>query len=145
MLSPRSGRCRYGPGTGNADFISTGPIAEARHLFPGKRCHMHNTALTAVRTERRELLALAEHMTRLIPDATGPVSFFIPLRGFSEHDSPRGHLHDPSLPPVFAAHLQSLRPSNLDLREFDFHINDHQFADTIVEQVVKYTKLCNTG
>lgn len=127
---------------GNADFMVAGPIEQAKAQFPGKRYHMHNAALTAVRTEAGELQALAKHMAGLINDAEktrGPVSFFVPLKGFSNHDSPDGYLHDPSLCPVFLSALQEALPSGVVPRAFDFHINDPEFADAIVEQVMTYT------
>jgi len=127
---------------GNADFMLSGPIDQAKTQFPGKRYHIHNQAITAVRTEAGELQQLAKHMGSLIANAKGPVSFFVPLKGFSHHDSPEGHLHDPSLCPVFSAALKKAVPASVPVTEFDCHINDPQFADAIVEQVleaVRYT------
>jgi uncharacterized protein (UPF0261 family) len=123
---------------GNVDFMVAGPIDQARAQFPGKRYHMHNAALTAVRAEAAELKTLANHMAAMIGEAGGPVSFFVPLKGFSAHDSEQGYLHDPTLPPVFAAHLRSVMPPNLPLYELDCHINDAAFADAIIERVLHY-------
>ena len=71
---------------------------------------------------------------------TCALPIFLPLKGFSHHDSPEGHLHDPSLCPVFAAALKKELPKGTVAREFDCHINDAQFADAIVEQVLAYTR-----
>lgn len=125
---------------GNADFMVAGPIDVAKTMFPNHKYHMHNHALTAVRTEPSELKALAKHMGSLIADAKGPVSFFVPLTGFSHHDSPEGHLHDPAMCPVFLSALKEALPKTVVAREFNCHINDAQFADAIVEQVLEYTK-----
>ncbi len=127
---------------GNADFMVAGPIDQATAMFPGHRYHMHNHALTAVRTEASELQALAKHMGALIDEAEqtrGPVSFFVPLKGFSNHDSPDGYLHDPSLCPVFLDALKEALPAGIVPRAFDCHINDPEFADAIVKQVLAYT------
>ena len=124
---------------GNIDFIITGPIDQAREKYPGKRYHVHNAALTAVRTETKELNELADHVAGILAHASGPVSFFVPLHGFSNHDSPEGHLHDPSLPPVFAAHLREVLPDKVNIREFNCHINDPEFSDALAEQVLAYT------
>jgi uncharacterized protein (UPF0261 family) len=125
---------------GNADFMVGGPIEQARLQFPGKRYHMHNHAVTAIRTEAQELQKLARHIGKLVAeDAKGPVSFFVPLQGFSHHDSPDGHLHDPSLCPVFAQAVRQAMPAGVQVREFDCHINDAPFADAIVQQVLAYT------
>lgn len=125
---------------GNADFMVAGPIDVARQQFPGKRYHMHNPALTAVRTEAGELQKLARHMGGLIREARGPVAFFVPLKGFSHHDSPEGHLQDTSLPPVFARALRQELPEGVPIIEMDCHINDRPFADALVEQVLAFTR-----
>jgi uncharacterized protein (UPF0261 family) len=122
---------------GNIDFMVAGPIDQARVQFPNKRYHMHNAALTAVRADEPELKALAEHMAGLIREATGPVAFLVPLKGFSAHDSEQGYLHDPTLPPVFAAHLKGVMPAGVPVVEFDCHINDPQFADAIIARVLE--------
>lgn len=122
---------------GNADFMVSGPIDVARQQFPGKRYHLHNSALTAVRTEAEELHKLAKHLGSLAAEAKGPVSFFVPLKGFSHHDSPEGHLHDPSLCPVFLDGVKASMPSAVNVAEFDCHINDKQFADALVDEVVR--------
>ena len=41
---------------------------------------------------------------------------------------------------MFLAALKEALPASVDLREFDCHINDAQFADAIVEQVLTYTR-----
>jgi uncharacterized protein (UPF0261 family) len=125
---------------GNIDFMVAGPIEQARLQFPGKRYHMHNAALTAVRAEAPELCALADHMAGLIRDARGPVTFFVPLRGFSAHDSDEGHLHDTSLPPVFAARLEQVMPPGVPVIPLDCHINDPPFADAIIRRVLDLTQ-----
>ena len=123
---------------GNIDFLVAGPIDDAHARFPGKRYHIHNVALTAVRSEAEEFKHVAEHMTGLIADAKGPVTFFVPLLGFSAHDSEQGHLHDLTLPPVFAEHLKKLMPAGVPVKEFQCHINDDEFADAIIEQVLAF-------
>lgn len=117
---------------GNIDFIIAGPIEDAQARFPGKRYHIHNPALTAVRTELGELQAVAEHMAGLVKDAKGPVRFFVPLKGFSNHDSPFGHIHDPSLPGPFAEHLRGKVRADIPVEALDLHFNDPEFADAIV-------------
>ncbi|CAI06289.1 conserved hypothetical protein [Aromatoleum aromaticum EbN1] len=125
---------------GNLDFLVAGPLAEAKVRFPGRRYHEHNPALTAVRAEAQEFRNDAEHLAGLIRTARGPVSFFVPLQGFSNHDSPDGHLHDPSLPPVFLAHLKTVMPAGVPVVELPLHINDEKFADALVEQAVAFSK-----
>lgn len=123
---------------GNIDFMVAGPLADAQVRFPGRRYHIHNDVLTAVRSEAGEFKRLAEHMAGLIKQAKGPVAFFVPLLGFSNHDSQYGHLHDPSLPPIFAEHLKKVMPPGVPVVELPNHINDEPFADRIIEQVIAF-------
>lgn len=124
---------------GNCDFIIAGPIEDAETRYPGKRYHIHNAALTAVRTEAPELEGLAAHLAGITAEAEGPVRFFVPLKGFSHHDSPQGHIHDPSLPPVFAAQLEKAIAGRHPIQRVEAHINDPAFADVIVACVHELT------
>jgi uncharacterized protein (UPF0261 family) len=123
---------------GNIDFMVAGPIEDARMRFPGRRYHIHNATLTAVRAEAGEFRRVAEHMAGLIRQAKGPVAFFVPLLGFSAHDSEKGHLHDTSLPPIFAEHLRKVMPEGVPVVVLPHHINDAPFADRIIEQVFAF-------
>lgn len=123
---------------GNIDFMVAGPLEEAKVRFPGRRYHVHNPELTAVRAEAAEFRRIAEHLAGLIRTAKGPVAVFVPLLGFSAHDSEQGHLHDLSLPPVFAGHLRKVMPEGVPVMTLDNHINDEAFASRITEQIISF-------
>lgn len=121
---------------GNCDFyIMPSPAEGSIAPFGGRRFHVHNAALTAVRTNQRDLERLADHVAAIAKNATGPVRFYVPLKGFSSHDSPEGHIHEPSLPPIFADYVQQVMPSNVEVRRFDCHINDTPFAQALADAV----------
>lgn len=117
---------------GNADFIIAGPLPIAEKQFPGKRYHVHNAALTAVRTGMDELKPLADSMAAMCKEAKGPIQVFVPLQGFSSHDSASGHLQDQSIPPLFAKYLRTVLAPSVPLTVMDVHFNDEVFADAIV-------------
>ena len=125
---------------GNIDIMVAGPVEDAQTRYPGRRYHVHNPSLTAVRSGAEEFKRVAEHMAGLIREAKGPVAFFVPLLGFSDHDSERGHLQDLSLPPVFAEHLKKCMPPDVPVVEVPCHINDEAFAAKIIEQVFAFQK-----
>jgi uncharacterized protein (UPF0261 family) len=121
---------------GNCDFyIMPSPMAVGDSPFGGRKFHIHNPALTAVRTNRQDLERLADHVAGIVKDATGPVRFYVPLKGFSNHDSPEGHIHEPSLPPLFAAYVEQVMPAHVEVRRFDCHINDPEFASALAQAV----------
>ncbi len=123
---------------GNIDFMVAGPLEDAKTRYPGRRYHVHNQELTAVRAEAAEFKRLAEHMAGLVKEARGPVAFFVPLLGFSAHDSEQGHLHDSSLPPIFAEHLKKTVPQRVPVTILPYHINDERFAEKIIEQAITF-------
>jgi len=125
---------------GNIDFMVAGPLDDAKTRFPGRRYHVHNAELTAVRAEAGEFKRVAEHMAGLIRSAKGPVAFFVPLLGFSAHDSEQGHLYDLSLPPVFTEHLKRVMPEGIPVEVLSNHINDEAFANRITEQVIAFSQ-----
>lgn len=126
---------------GNVDFyIMPTPMATGDHPFGGRRFHIHNAALTAVRTTESDLERLADHLAQMLRTAAGPVRFYLPLRGFSNHDSTEGHLHDPSLPPKFADYVERIFPAAVQVRRIDSHINDAVFADALADAVRDMTR-----
>jgi uncharacterized protein (UPF0261 family) len=127
---------------GNCDFyIMPSPMAVGDAPFGGRKFHIHNPALTAVRTNQHDLERLADHVAGIAKDANGPVRFYVPLHGFSNHDSPQGHIHEPSLPPIFADYVEKIMPANVDVRRFDCHINDPEFAQALADAVREFTGL----
>jgi uncharacterized protein (UPF0261 family) len=117
---------------GNVDFIIGGPLEAAEAQFPGRRYHVHNPALTAVRTNLDDLKKIADHIAALVADAKGPVRVFAPLGGFSNHDSAQGHIHEPDLPAPFADYLRSVLPPHVAFETRACHFNDPEFADAII-------------
>ena len=117
---------------GNADFIIAGPLPAAQAAYPGRRYHEHNPQLTAVRTNLDDLKRLADHMAGMAAQATGPVRVFTPLGGFSNHDSPAGHIQDTSLPGPFADYLKTVMPAEVPVEAVDAHFNDEAFSDAVI-------------
>lgn len=121
---------------GNVDFyIVPSPMAAGDDPFEGRRFHVHNAALTAVRTTQHDLERLADHMADLTRNAKGPVRFYLPLGGFSSHDSDEGAIFEPTLPPLFADYVTKIMPDNVEVHVIDAHINDEMFADALIEAV----------
>ena len=56
---------------GNVDFIIGGPLEAAQQQFPGRRYHVHNPALTAVRTNLDDLKKIADHIAALVARGEG--------------------------------------------------------------------------
>lgn len=121
---------------GNVDFfIMPSELAEGDMPFEGRDFHVHNAALTAVRTTAEDLGKLAGHMGEILSKATGPVRFLVPLGGFSSHDSTEGALYRPDLPAVFAGQCEAAFPASVTVETVPAHANDRTFAEALLAAV----------
>jgi uncharacterized protein (UPF0261 family) len=117
---------------GNIDFLVTGPLENARRLFPDRTYHVHNAAITVVRTTHEEVQILARTIAARCKEARGPLMLMIPMAGFSAFDSPEGPLYDPEAPHLFADALQEVLDGNRSWRLLPAHINDPEFSQAIL-------------
>ena len=119
---------------GNIDFIVTGPEKTAQKLFPGRPCHIHNSAITVVRSSREEARVLARVISKIANSARGPVEVAVPLQGFSAFDHPeRGPMPDPDVPPLVARELKEHLKPGIPLHLEPHHINDEPFIHKLVQ------------
>lgn len=118
---------------GNIDFLVTGPLDIARRKFPNRKYHVHNAAITVVRTNHEELKELARYMAGLANEARGSLAILVPLSGFSAFDSPEGPLPDPEAPEVFAWVLQQNLSPRVNLKLLPHHINDAEFTRAVID------------
>ena len=58
---------------GNIDFLVTGPLENALRQFPDRPYHVHNAAITVVRTDQQEIKILAQTIANLCNKAKGPL------------------------------------------------------------------------
>jgi uncharacterized protein (UPF0261 family) len=114
---------------GNIDFLVTGPLHEAARRFPGRPYHIHNAAITVVRTKPREIVALAGAIASLCEDAGGPCALLVPLKGFSAFDREGGPLHDPEGPSLFLKRFRKAFGGSMPVKTVPCHINDPGFAE----------------
>ena len=125
---------------GNLDFLATGPLREAERRFPGRRYHVHNAAITLVRTEKHEIEELAQILAGLCDAAKGPLTILIPLGGFSVFDAEEGPLYDPEAPQLFADTMKKALRADVQLLTLPYHVNDPDFAMEIVHSLTKFSE-----
>ena len=123
---------------GNADFLVTGPLEDARNRFPGRAYHVHNAAITALSTSDEEMAFLGKHLAQLCNEAKGNYRLLVPMGGFSAFDSEGGPLWNPQGRQVFVDHLTE-NISGSQVKILDCHINDPKFALAIIENMRELT------
>ena len=119
---------------GNIDFLVTGPLENARKQYPGRPYHVHNTAITVVRTNQDEIKVMAHTIAEMCNKARGPIKVLVPMNGFSAFDHKEGPLHDPEAPGIFMQALEENLEDKSCLESMPFYINDPEFAKAIIEQ-----------
>jgi uncharacterized protein (UPF0261 family) len=117
---------------GNVDFLVAGPLKTAQRIFPGRRYHQHNAAITVVPAEKKEMETLADVIAKRCNSATGPYAVVVPTKGFSAFDDKAGPLHNEDSRKVFIEVLtrEMLNPKSLNM--IPHHINDSEFAETLI-------------
>jgi len=126
---------------GCADFMSF-PTGQVPPRFKGHKMHMHNPALVVVKTEKGEVLKLAESISEKINKGKGPRAVIIPAQGFSRYDKP-GHpagFYDPVTREVFIAELRKRLIPDVRYVEVNAHVNDPEFADVITKVFLELVK-----
>ena len=123
---------------GNADFLVTGPLEDAKKRFPGRAYHVHNATITALSASDEEMAFLGKHLAQLCNDAKGDYRLLVPMGGFSAFDSEGGPLWNPEGRQVFLDHLTK-NISGSQVKIFDCHINDPEFAQAVLENIAELT------
>lgn len=118
---------------GNIDFLGGGPLKIAQQRFPGRILHVHNAAITAVRTTKQEMEVVAKILAKYCNQAKGPVSCIVPRGGFSAFDHKGGPFYDPDASKFYAATFKSRLLPSVPLQILPYHINDPEFSEAVIE------------
>jgi len=125
---------------GNTDFLVTGPLNVAKKRFPGRPYHIHNAAITTVRTKKNEVRSIAKRLTEYFAEAKGPLSVVVPMKGFSAWDKEGGPFYDADAVNVFVKTIQNKLPSQVQLHLLPCHINDPEFARALLDVLSDMTR-----
>jgi uncharacterized protein (UPF0261 family) len=117
---------------GNTDFFSTGPLNFAKQRFPGRKYHIHNAAITAIRIEHSETVLIAKRLAKLCNAGKGLRAIIIPLGGLSSFDQPDGPFYDPEAPALFLESLKKYLHQGTELHVFPYHVNNPAFIEEVI-------------
>jgi len=117
---------------GGLDNIVLNSLEDVPEKLRGRKIHYHDVRVF-VRTYEEELDTIARTIAQRLADPKGPVGVLIPLRGWSEADKEGEGTFDPQLNRFFIETLKRLLPSQIPLREVDYHISDRRFVEQAVQ------------
>jgi uncharacterized protein (UPF0261 family) len=116
----------------------------ARETVPQKYDHRRFNQwapnVTLMRTTPEENATIGRILAEKANNATGPVAFFLPLKGVSMLDAPGKEFWWPEAnQALFDAIKKSLK-SEIPVYELDCNINDEEFADAVSKKMLEFLK-----
>ena len=111
--------------------------------FRGRKQVRHSALYTNVRTNAEELKALAREQAKRVNPGTGPIEWFIPMRGFCSYSVEGGPLHDPEADRAYVDTLQEELRQSIPVHIRDLDINDPEFVTEAAGHLVRLVGLAN--
>ena len=126
---------------GATDMINIGP---EEMLKPEQKDHVmyyhNNTSLLKLRSNEKEVIELAHVFADRLSGSQGNTKMIVPLKGFSEVDKDGNVFCNHQTDAVFVKELERSMPANVPVITVDRHINDPEFAEVLVKNLVKMMK-----
>jgi uncharacterized protein (UPF0261 family) len=120
---------------GAVDMVNFGQPHTVPERYRERRLYRHNPAVTLMRTSPEECAELGRIMARKLNRATGPLTVFLPLRGFSAIGAAGGVFHDPEADAALIGELKACLDSGVEVVEVDTDINDPAFATAMAARL----------
>ena len=118
-----------------ANFWAPDTVPE---VYRDRNLHKWNPNITLMRTDVAENARLGKILAEKANAATGPVAFFLPLKGLSILDSPHNEYWWPEADrALFDAIRENVRPG-IPVTELDCNINDPELAEAVTECLLGY-------
>jgi uncharacterized protein (UPF0261 family) len=100
--------------------------------YSNRSTHEHGPMIILVRTNPDELAKAAQDIADRANAALGPVKIVIPKKGFSSVDREGYPFYSPETDQVFTKVLKTRLKPEIQVFEFDSHVNDEEFAEQVV-------------
>jgi uncharacterized protein (UPF0261 family) len=117
---------------GAVDMVNFGPRDTVPEKFHARTFYEHNPTVTLMRTTPDENARLGETIAQKANVARGPVKIILPLRGVSAIDAAGQPFYDPAATDALFQAIR--RHASVEITEIDAHINDPQFAASVVAE-----------
>ncbi len=129
---------------GAVDMVNYGPPETVPVEFRGRNIYHHNPTVTLMRTNAEECAAIGRRIAAQLDRATGPTVLMLPLRGVSMIDAVGQSFHDPEADHALFEALRAAIGPNVRLVEVEAHINDPEFAEAIVSELLQLVAIAPT-
>ncbi len=124
------------------DMLSCGPLERGDRGDPlwvskdikNRKRVIQDAFRVQARTAPQELREIAREVAKKLNRSRGPVSFLIPLKGWSSLDQEGMPLYDPEGNRAFVDELKIHIDPKIPIIELDLHLNTREFAQEAVNQ-----------
>ena len=108
--------------------------------FDDRRFYQWNPNVTLMRTTPEENAQLGRILAEKANRSSGPVAFFLPLKGVSMLDAPGKEFWWPEADRALYEAIKQHRRPDIPVHEMDCNINDEPFADAVADELLKFVK-----
>ena len=108
--------------------------------FEGRRFYQWNPNVTLMRTTPEENAELGRILAEKASKSSGPVAFFLPLKGVSMLDAPGKEFWWPEADQALFDAIKRHRRPDIPVHALDHNINDEPFADAVAEKLLEFLK-----
>jgi uncharacterized protein (UPF0261 family) len=116
---------------GALDIIAFTPPESVPESWSDRLSYRHNPHVTLIRATVEESIRVGRVFAAKLNAAIGPISLFVPLRGFSSYSVEGGVFHDPEADGALLDALYSALDASVEVVEMDTDINDPAFAEAM--------------
>lgn len=127
---------------GALDMVNFGPRETIPARFAKRQFHIHNAAVTLMRTTPEECAQLGEEIARKLSLATAPATLIVPLQGLSAIDRAGQPFDDPAARVALWDGIRS-HGKNVARLELPLHINDAAFAEAAATELIRLCQRTN--
>ena len=108
--------------------------------FKDRKFYQHNPNVTLMRTNVEENAKMGKIFAEKLNMATGPITVFIPMGGFSEIDFPGKSFWWPEANKAFVDALKKDLRKDIPVVMSDKDVNDPEFSSMVAKKLLEYLK-----
>lgn len=97
----------------------------------------HSPLITDVRVTKEEQVKVAKELAKRLKSTKDPAVFMIPRKGYDSYSAEGKPFWEPESDRAFVETLKMELPSNIEVIELDYDINDPEFAREMVDALIK--------
>ena len=121
--------------TGAIDMVNFSSLNTVPKKFLKRNLYQHTKFTTLMRTNVNENIKIAKIMAKRLKNKNSKCSVIYPKKGFSDYDKKNKFFYGPKENESWLKTFNKYKYKNIELIITNNHINDTEFANTIVEWI----------